>query len=137
MKKTILALALCLVSTACLFAQEISENFRAIRVATELADYGYATESAAALIEAADILSQVQLRPLEAKGIASGTDDGQKAQNPKGFTAEQLLADGKALAKNDKTLSKWAGEVQKSLKKGTRGGRHRLPGQLQSDSLYL
>ena len=124
---------LCLVGTAFAIAQgteeekpelkgAVSEDIRAIQVAKSLADYGYATDSASALIEAAEILAQVKVQSLGVEGVASGEPaEPGKTPSTKGYTAEQLLADGKALAKNDKTLTKWANEVQKSIKKGTRG----------------
>lgn len=132
MKKLITVLALCLAGGALVFAQDaddkpepkapVSEDIRALQLAADLADYGYKNESASALIEAAEILSQVQVQPLGVEATTSGQPaQGGKAANSSGYTPEKLLADGKNMAKGDKTLTKRADDVKKSLKRGTRG----------------
>ena len=103
--------------------QEASADISAIQTANALAKYGYENNSASALIEAAEILAQVQTQKLEATAEVQGTNaTGEKEAIKDGYTAEKLLLDGKKLAGKDKALSKWIAEVEKLVKKrGTRG----------------
>jgi hypothetical protein len=99
----------------------VSEGIAAIRVAYDLAKYGYSAYSASALIEAAEILSQTQTQPL---GVAGETDQpaGADAQtaHPE-FTPVNLLADARNFAAGDKTLLAWADKIAGSLGSATRG----------------
>ena len=103
--------------------QEASADISAIQTANALAKYGYENNSASALIEAAEILAQVQTQKLDATAEQQGTKaTGEKEASKGGYTAEKLLADGKNLAGKDKSLAKWIAEVEKLVKKsGTRG----------------
>ena len=132
MKRIASLLALCIMGTMLLFAQRteneekpesdtpVSTELKALETAYTLAEYGYSVSSASALIEAAEILSQVSTQPLTDAGKEGSSAT---AANPSGhdYSVEQLLADGKKLAAGDKTLTKWANEVEKTIKKGTRG----------------
>ena len=129
MKKIAIVLVLCVMGAVFSFAQEadgekevsqtpISAEMQALQTAYSLAEYGYSVESASALIEAAEIIASVPTQPLtdvKVEGETAPVDD------ERAFTAEKLLEDGKKLAAGDKTLTKWANEVEKSIKKGTRG----------------
>lgn len=132
MKKLIMVFALCLAGGALVFSQDaddkpetkepVSEDIRALQLAADLASWGYETGSASALIEAAEILAQVQTQSLGVKATTRGQPvQGGKVASKSGYTVEKLLADGKNMAKGDKTLTKRAADIQKSVKKGTRG----------------
>lgn len=105
-------------------AQPSSEQLAAIRVATDLAKYGYEAESASALIEAANILAGVPTQALEATkentGVANPTKD------EKSLTVESLLADAKDFAAGDETLLAMVAKVeqkyQPELTRGRVGG---------------
>lgn len=103
--------------------QETSDEITSLQTAYALAKYGYANNSASALIGAAEILAQIPMQDLN----ATVEQQGEKAENGKepsktGYSAEKLLEDGKKLAGKDKTLAKWISEVEKLVKKsGTRG----------------
>jgi hypothetical protein len=132
MKKAVVFVILVGLSTA-LFAQvgatgnkpaagEASPAMAALQTAYSLAKYGYANESASALIGAAEILAQTQTQPMGAKAEqGSGSADAAKKTPKPEFTAANLLADGKKYAAGDKTMLAWAAEVEKSLKVKTRG----------------
>jgi hypothetical protein len=103
-------------------AGEASPAMAALQTAYSLAKYGYANESASALIEAAEILAQTQTQPMGAKPEqGSGSADAAKKTPKPEFTAANLLADGKKYAAGDKTMLAWAAEVEKALKVKTRG----------------
>lgn len=105
-------------------AQPSSEQLAAIRVATDLAKYGYEAESASALIESANILAGVPTQALEATkentGVANPTKD------EKSLTVESLLADAKVFAAGDETLLAMVAKVEQKyqleLIRGRSGG---------------
>ena len=103
--------------------QEASADISAIQTANALAKYGYANDSASALIEAAEILAQVPTQKLDATVEQQGKSaEGEKAASKTAYTAEKLLMDGKKLAGKDKSLAKWISKVEKLVKNsGTRG----------------
>lgn len=102
-----------------------SEQVSALRTALDLAKYGYATESASALIEAANILASVPTQTLEAD-IEKGNENANetdKADKPQ-ITPAQLIADAREFAFEDATLLAMADKVQTRLNadiEGTRG----------------
>ena len=105
-----------------------SQEMDAIRTALALAQYGYAVESPAALIEAADILASTPAQPAEvaAESGAENENEGEKAAKAE-ITAEQLLADARALTEDehllaiaDKVAAKLAGDADKT--RGAYGG---------------
>lgn len=105
-------------------SQPASEQLAAVRVANDLAKYGYEAESASALIEAANILAGVPTQALEATkentGVANPTKD------EKSLTVESLLADAKDFAAGDETLLAMVAKVeqkyQPELTRGRVGG---------------
>lgn len=101
---------------------QLDENIQNIRLASELAEYGYANDSASALLQAAEILAQT---PTQKKDDVKFTKEGTSVENPdkttKEFTAESLVADAKKLAGKDKNLLAWAKQVEKKAKTSTRG----------------
>ena len=120
-------LALLLVMAVSLFAQaenkpeitQPSEALAALQLANNLARFGYATESASALIGAAEIMVQVQTQALAAQAERSGTGQAPAAEQE--YNPATLLADGKRLAGNDRTLIAWADEVLRVMNTRTRG----------------
>ena len=109
MKKILLTLAL-VAAAQFTFAQEktddakqpASELMTQLRLASDLARYGYETYSASALIEAARILNGVPTYELTPESFikGEGTADG-KAQKTE-FSVEQLLKDARAYADGKK-----------------------------------
>ena len=90
----------------------VSEGIAAIRVAYDLAKYGYSAYSASALIGAAEILSQTQTQPLDAAGEAEqpAGEDAQTAHLE--FTPVNLLADARNFAAGDAAMLAWADKVE-------------------------
>jgi len=135
MKKLLIVVLVCLLS-APLFAQAQTgasgakaegENaatpaLNALQTAYVLANYGYKSDSASALICAAEILSQAEKQALNVKGEKKEetADATKKADKPE-YTADKLLADGKKFAAGDKTILAYAAAVEKALKGKTRG----------------
>lgn len=86
-------------------AQPQSEVISHIRLANQLAKYGYENYSATALIEAARILSEVETHALESESFTPGEGDESAKDSAKPeFTSENLLASAKEFADGDKTL---------------------------------
>lgn len=114
---------------------QLDENIQNIRLASELAEYGYANDSASALLQAAEILAQT---PTQKKDDVKVTKEGTSVENPdkatKEFTAESLVADAKKLAGKDKNLLAWAKQVEKKAKTSTRGATGGV--QYAEDFLY-
>ncbi|GHV03120.1 hypothetical protein FACS189485_05410 [Spirochaetia bacterium] len=117
-------------------SQAVSSDVSALQTANSLAKYGYENYSAAALIEAAEILAKVQTQALdiERKAAEPAADTGTKTAKPE-FTPENLLADAKQFASGDATLLAFADKVAASTQTKTRGaangpkyGVFKLPG---------
>ncbi|GHU74584.1 hypothetical protein FACS189450_15230 [Spirochaetia bacterium] len=117
-------------------SQSVSSDVSALRIANSLAKYGYENYSAAALIEAAEILAKVQTQAfdIEIKKGEAKTDAGTKTEKPE-FTPANLLADAKQFASGDATLLAFAGQVEAASQTKTRGaaggpkyGTYKLPG---------
>lgn len=92
--------------------QPASEQMTQLRLASDLAKYGYETYSASALIEAARILSGVPTHELAPesfdKGEGTADDKAQKAE----LSVEQLLKDARKYADGDATLLALADQVK-------------------------
>ena len=114
------------------YAQEEKENatpatdaVAKIRLANELAKYGYENSSAIALIQAAEILAEVETQALVAESFVAGEGAADAKENAKPeFTAANLIASAKELAKGDKHLTALANKVkvQSSNNRGLVGG---------------
>lgn len=104
--------------------QPASEQMTQLRLASDLARYGYETYSASALIEAARILSGVPTHELAPesfdKGEGTADDKAQKAE----FSVEQLLKDARKYADGDATLLALADQVKvdNGVSRGRVGG---------------
>lgn len=102
-------------------SQPASEQMVQLRLASDLAKYGYETYSASALIEAARILAAVPTRELTpesfTKGEGAADDKAPKAE----FTVEQLLKDARDYADGNATLLALADQVK--VDNGTSRGR--------------
>lgn len=131
MKKSIFVLATMMVGSL-LFAQvgpegtkeEVKEdsNLKNIRIAYDLADYGYENESASALLEAAEILCQVSKK--EAEDITTkqeGTSGDKAPTATKSYKSIDLVKAAKTFAGKDKAMLEWAKAVEKKAKISTRG----------------
>ncbi len=84
-----------------------------IKLANELAKYGYETYSASALIEAAQILSEVQTQGLDGIKYEQGKGTDEKSENASdGITVAKLVKDAKEFADGDVTLLALANKVK-------------------------
>ncbi len=131
MKKVIMMLAL-IATTQFAFSQEKSDNAQQpaseqmaqLRIASDLAKYGYETYSASALIEAARILNDVSIRELEAESIVKGEGADDVKSRKAEFTVEQLLKDARRYAEGDATLLALADQIKtdSGVSRGRVGG---------------
>jgi hypothetical protein len=127
MKKIPLLVILTIVAGS-LFAQQtnkpaadhLSEDLLALQTANMLARYGYANDSASALIGAAEIFVQIQTQAMNEKPQRNQQASASDGTAPD-YSPAKLLADAKKLAGKDKTMTAWANEVQKYLNTKTRG----------------
>ena len=83
-----------------------SQEVAALRVAMNLAKYGYEVESASALIEAANILASTPTQTFEAtmEQGAENTDEKEKADKAP-FTPAQLITDARELTEDANLLA--------------------------------
>ena len=132
MKKTILALALCLAGAAMVFGQvgpqgtkeaapEDNSDIKTLQLAYDLADYGYETESPTALLQAAEMLAQIKTKKADYEAIQEGTSGEASPSAARDYSASSLVASARELAGKDKNLLAWAKNVEKSIKASTRG----------------
>ena len=126
--KRMLVLVLVATMAASAFAQTqdkepsapISEDLVALQTANSLARYGYSTDSASALIGAAEIFAQIRTQPLGIEPTRSQSSGSATVSTPE-FTPANLLRDARRLARNNNTLLAWATEVERTLNTQTRG----------------
>lgn len=92
-----------------------------LRLAYDLATYGYKNDSASALLQAAEIIVSVPKQKADVKAEQKGTS----AESPDGaksdFSAGAMIADARKLAGKDKALLAWASDLEKVASKSTRG----------------
>ncbi|MBR6018130.1 MAG: PPC domain-containing protein [Paludibacteraceae bacterium] len=107
-----------------------STALQTLRMAYDLARYGYETESAMALIEAADILVAVPSVEMDSvvveKGSVSATDD--KADKAP-ITPAQLLIDAKEFAGDNEHLLALIVDVERKLTASSEVTRGAMPGK--------
>ena len=82
--------------------QEESSAVKNISLAHSLADYGYENGSASALLEAADILSQIQTQKGTFESESKGEKGEDSTENAKDYNPKKILEDGKKFAGKDK-----------------------------------
>lgn len=134
MKKLITVLALCLAGGALVFAQvgpkgtkeaakeqEGSTDIQKIQLAHELANYGYENDSASALLQAAEILSEVNVRKSDSVAKKEGSQTAAAPEGERDYSPQTLVSDAKKLAGKDKNLLAWAKNVEKQAKSSPRG----------------
>lgn len=105
-------------------AQPRNDNLERVRLASELARYGYENYAAAALIQAADILSSVPVQALQPEAYVPGEGTtGEKTPKPE-FEVGQLLRDARSYADEDPTLLALADRVHvpEGVSRGRVGG---------------
>ena len=126
------------------YAQEEKENvapatdaIAKITLANELAKYGYENSSALALIQAAEILAEIETQDLvfESYEAGEGSQEAKVSAKPE-FTAANLIASAKELAKGDKHLMALANKVkvQASNNRGLVGGPGRTVSRVLANS---
>ncbi len=101
----------------------ISQPLNELRLAGELAKYGYAKNSPLALAQAAEMISASQTRPLESKETKEGEkkeDVGEKTSKVT-LDVTTLLTDAKTLAGEDANLKAILEGLVKSATSPTRG----------------
>lgn len=105
-------------------AQPRNDNLERVRLASELARYGYENYAAAALIQAADILSSVPVQALQPEAYVPGEGAaGEKSPKPE-FEVGQLLRDARSYADGDAALLALADRVRvpEGVSRGRVGG---------------
>ncbi len=129
MKKILAIVCLCGLSVAA-FAQEekpasdkkTSPELAALQTAAGLAKYGYENYSATALIEAAKIISETQVRDLDVQGTHGNPQEVQDKGSDFRLNSDELLADALKFAGKDKIVVAYAKHVEKSLQSGSTRG---------------
>ncbi|MBR6017964.1 MAG: hypothetical protein IK073_05035 [Paludibacteraceae bacterium] len=114
---------------------ELSEGLEAIRIAMDLAQYGYRVESADALIKAADILASTPKVDMPEEQVAEKNNPEAKVEdkdNDKGeITAEKLIADAKEMAGDDAHLLAMAADVEKKIAAASESTRGAVNGPIE------
>lgn len=98
-----------------------SSDITNLKLAYDLANYGYNNDSASALLQAAEIIAQVQVKKADVEAKKEGTSVENPDGNKSDYSAAALIADAKKLAGKDKNLLAWAKDVEKLASKSTRG----------------
>jgi len=101
----------------------VSQPLNELRLAGELAKYGYANNSAIALIQAAEMINASQPRSLETKETKEGekkADVGEKTSKVS-LEVSTLIADAKALAGEDAKILAIIEGVEQEIAAPTRG----------------
>lgn len=140
MKKIVLLILLCAI-VAPTFSQEDkpfieskpTNDVELIRLANNLAKYGYENFSATSLMESASILSSIsthELNPVSYEKEQGEQESGEKIEKP-AFTVENLLADAVKFADGNENLLALINEVKSKTETITRG-RVGGPGQTRS-----
>lgn len=101
--------------------QAESSAVKNISLAHSLADYGYENGSASALLEAADILSQIQTQKGTFESESKGEKGEDSTENTKDYNPKKILEDGKKFAGKDKNLLNWAKKIEKQIEATSRG----------------
>lgn len=103
-------------------AKPQSEAIGRIRLANQLAKYGYETYSASALIEAARMLAEVATQELISESFTAGDGDESVKESAKPeFTPENLIAAAREFADGDSTLLALADRVVATSQEEHRG----------------
>lgn len=107
-----------------------SDDVAQIRLANQLAKYGYEKFSASALIEAAKILASVETQALKTQSVelSEGDKSAKEGAKPE-FTPENLIASAKEFADGDATLLAMADRVVNAQSDSHRG-RLNGPGRI-------
>ena len=142
MKRIIIALC-ALVLCVSAYAQdektviEISPEVKALKVAAQLAKYGYENYAPTALIEAARIFSETKVDELEAEKVEGETHSEQVSDkdNKVSYDPRQLLEDARKYAGKDKTVLAMADQVESGLRKSATRGAVEGPKGM-SDRVY-
>ena len=129
MKKLLLIACFCGLSIAA-FAQEekpasdkkASPELTALQTAAGLARYGYENYSATALIEAAKIISETKVQPIEGEGVPAEPQTVSEKTTRLRLNPEELLSDALKYAGKDKVVIAYAKQVKKSINTGSTRG---------------
>ena len=93
-----------------------------LKLAAELADYGYKNSSALALLQAADILSAIPASQMKDYALEHDGEEGGEKTSVREFSFDRILADAREMAGKDKTLLDLAKRIRKSTTRGAVGG---------------
>lgn len=111
-----------------------SDALETLQLATQLANYGYKTFSATALIEAAKIMSSVKTQDFKYEALTQGiaTKDQAKKQIKDGYDLASILAGAKKFADGDPKLMAAISEIEKAnqASRGRVGGPGEIYGQV-------
>lgn len=132
MKKLVSVLIAALMAV-CLFAQvgpdatkedqsqKENSDVKNIQLAYSLADYGYENGSASALLEAADILSQIPTQKGEFESELKGEKGEDSTAEVRDYSPKKILEDARKFAGKDKNMLNWANKIEKVLNSTARG----------------
>jgi hypothetical protein len=111
-------------------AQMKSMDITALQLGNQLAKYGYQTQSAASLTEAARILSMVQTQAMKDKptdrGAAPSSTDAKSATSD--YDPWTLIADARKIAANDPHMLALIDQQEKAMKAQDAANRGRVGG---------
>lgn len=94
----------------------VSPEMMTLQLGTALAKYGYANKSGLALLQAADILSQFNLREAKLeKSETSKVVDDKKVSKPVELDTKKIIADAKSFANGNKSELAMIKEVEKKM----------------------
>lgn len=130
----------------------VSDTIQNLRLAMQLATYGYQTESPMALVEAAEILSDIDIQDLKPESVKENienedakkddtndpTKEIQKKEHGK-YTVAELLEDAKKMAADDQNLLSIIDNLQATSGEGRgavggpRSGYYRLHAGCHTD----
>ena len=102
---------------------EVSNSLSALRLATDLVKYGYAQQSALSLAEALQIINENPTQPLKAEreGEAADISKSEGKSGKVSLDYDKILADAKALAEGDETITKLLAQIEENGKVNHRG----------------
>lgn len=102
---------------------EVSSSLSALRLATDLVKYGYAQQSALSLAEALQIINENPTQPLKAEreGAAADISKSEGKSGKISLDYDKILADAKAFADGDETITKLLEQIEENGKVSHRG----------------
>lgn len=118
MKKNVL-LVILMFCCSMIFSQKLSK-VQTLQLAKNLAVYGYENESVSALLQAANLLLDINPKKIEITVKREGVSSDRRAEKSLDFTPEKLFEAANELAGTDKTFREWIKKTERRIS-GSRG----------------